>query len=152
MPWRSAKMRRLAAGASSKQTPIRIRPWEEYFSSREASSGSSLAVAGLQAAQRLRRISLPRSAEGSKGWPLAKSEKVISGGSCRGVRDGVQELKRREVRVMRARRCRGIGKERKSTGNPRVGLGEGSTSIFRWRGEVAAGGAGGGKARGLPPR
>jgi hypothetical protein len=28
---------------------------------------------------------------------------------------------------MRAKRCRGIEGERKSTGNPRVGLGEGST-------------------------
>ncbi len=84
-------------------------------------------MAGLQAAQRLRRISLPRRVEGSKGWPLAKSEKVISGGSCTGVREGVQEVKRREVRLMRARRCRVVGKERKSTGNPRVGLGEGST-------------------------
>jgi len=97
-------------------------------------------VAGLQAAQRLRRISLPRRVEGSKGWPLAKSEKVISGGSCTGVREGVQEVKRREVRLMRARRCRVIGKERKSTGNPRVGLGEGSTSIFGWRGGVRGGG------------
>ena len=93
-------------------------------------------MAGLQAAQRLRRISLPRRAEESKGWPLAKSEKVISGGSCTGVREGVQEVRKREVRLMRARRCRVIGKERKSTGNPRVGLGGGSTSIFEWRGEV----------------
>ncbi len=65
-------------------------------------------MAGLQAAQRLRRISLPRRAEESKGWPLAKSEKVISGGSCTGVREGAQEVKRREGRSMKARRCRGI--------------------------------------------
>ena len=97
-------------------------------------------MAGLQAAQRLRRISLPRSAEGSKGCPLAKSEKVISGGSCTGVREGVQEVKRREVEPMRARRFRGIEGERRSTGNPRVGLGEGSTLIFGWRGRRAAGG------------
>lgn len=64
-------------------------------------------MAGLQAAQRLRRISLPRRAEESKGWPLAKSEKVISGGSCTGVREGAQEVKRREGRRMRARRGRG---------------------------------------------
>jgi len=82
---------------------------------------------------------LPRRAEESKGWPLAKSEKVISGGSCTGVREGVQEMKRREVRLMRARKCRVIGKERKSTGNPRVGLGEGSTSIFEWRGKGGQG-------------
>ena len=85
-------------------------------------------------------MSFPRRAEGSKGWPLAKSEKVISGGSCTGVREGVQEVKRREVKPMRTRRCRVIGKERKSTGNPRGGLGEGSTLIFGWRGQRAAGG------------
>ena len=82
---------------------------------------------------------MPRRVEESKGWPLAKSEKVISGGSCTGVREGVQEVKRREVRPMTARRCRGIEGERKSTGNPRVGLGEVSTSIFGWRGRRALG-------------
>jgi len=75
-------------------------------------------------------MSFPRRTEGSKGWPLAKSEKVISGGSCTGVREGAQEVKRKERRQLKARRGRAVGERGESTGNPRGGEGGGSTSIF----------------------
>ena len=80
MPWRSAKTRRPAAGASSRQTPRTMRPRGENFSCIDTSSGSSLALAGLHAAQRLRRTSFPRREAVSKGWPEARSEKVRDGG------------------------------------------------------------------------
>jgi len=75
-------------------------------------------------------MSFPRRAEGSKGWPLAKSEKVISGGSCTGVREGAQEVKRKERRQLKASRGRATKGRGESTGNPRGGEGGGSTSIF----------------------
>ena len=59
MPCRSAKTRRPAAGASSSETPRRTSPRGANFSYRATSSGSSLALAGLHAAQRLRRSSFP---------------------------------------------------------------------------------------------
>jgi len=75
-------------------------------------------------------MSFPRRTEGSKGWPLAKSEKVISGGSCIGVREGAQEVKRKEIRHLKARRGRATKGRGGSTANPRGGEGGGSTSIF----------------------
>ena len=76
-------------------------------------------------------MSFPRRTEGSKGWPVAKSEKVISGGSCKGVREGAQEVKRKERRQLKVRRGRATGDRGESTQNPRGGEGGGSTSIFR---------------------
>ena len=76
-------------------------------------------------------MSFPRRTEGSKGWPVAKSEKVISRGSCTGVREGAQEVKRKERRQLKARRGRATKGGGESTENPRGGEGGGSTSIFR---------------------
>ena len=70
-----------------------IKPLEENFSCRLTTSGSSLAEAGLQAAQRFRRMRLPFMFWVSRFCPVAKSVNVMAGGRMRGLSEDPQDMK-----------------------------------------------------------